>query len=192
MENNLKSILMTKYLSDFDTLKEIAKDDSQGANSIQYPIQNTVINMINWDAKFKVKFSAELKGVDTIDIQNEHINLIEFKNGGVSCSDLRLKAVESIITIYNLLKHENLISDFDKVLGLKFNYYIVLNPQVPKNTKYTSGTANQSMRNRLISLSSMAPIKQLIAPEYSNIFFKKIRVFTFDQFEAHYTNVYYP
>lgn len=190
MEEMIKQLFEEKYIGSYDTLKEIAKDDSQGVDNINYPIDKDNIKMLNWDSKLKLDLSLcqDLCGVDTVDIQNKRICLIEFKNGTVKPQELRLKGAETVLTLFRLLKNESMIENFSEVFNLKMRYYVVLNKDVGKNTKYLEiSSQNSKNRDRL----RKKKIISAVSDAYKDVYFEKIEILSFEQFEERYLNKYY-
>jgi len=187
MPKFIKKLLLEKYNDCFDTLKEVAKDDHD-KNNIIYPIESS-IKVLNFDSKLAEKLYRieRLSSVDTLDIQNNTINLIEFKNGGIKSPDLRLKGSESFIVLYKLLKENKILEKYSEIFQYKFNYYIVLNNSVQKNQKYLKSTENYINRERLNIGSQIAEL----CPNYKGIYFEKIKVLSFDQFQEYYLEKYY-
>lgn len=190
MPQTIKTLLKTNYIECFDTLKEIAKDDSD-KNNIIYPVEEERLSFINFDSKLAEKYYIveRLSSVDALDIQGDSINLIEFKNGRIKSSDLRLKGSESLITLYKFLKENKIIESFSEVFKYKINYYIILNKNIDKNGKHLNlnVSSNNINRDRLNKNSKLVEL----CPNYKNIYFKKIEVLSFEQFQKRYLEIYF-
>lgn len=186
---DLKNILSTNYSDCFKKITEVAKDTDNGVEPLQN--ENTVLN---FDEDFAKKFIniTEFRAVDMLDIQNNEINLIEFKNGDLNKDHLKVKGVESLIVLHLFLKKDFNISEFKKIFELDINYYVVFNgisnPRVVETPIVQQPRTNAKNRNRVKRLEILARLY----PFYESTYFKKVRIMNFENFEQNYLDKYYP
>lgn len=186
--DDLKNVLTSGYSDCFKKITDVAKDTANGSEPLQN--ENTVLN---FDGDFAKKFirTTEFRAVDMLDIQNNEINLIEFKNGGLDKDQLKVKGVESLIVLHLFLKKNFNIVEFKKIFELDINYYVVFNslsnPGVVE-TPIVQPQANAKNRSRIRNLESLARLY----PFYESTYFKKVRIMNFENFEQKYLGKYYP
>lgn len=186
--DDLKNILISSYSDCFKKITDVAKDTANESE----PLQNENI-VLNFDGDFAKKFikTSEFRAVDMLDIQNNEINLIEFKNGGLDKDQLKVKGVESLIVLHLFLKKNFNIVEFKKIFELDINYYVVFNslsnPGVVE-TPIVQSQANAKNRSRIRNLESLARLY----PFYESTYFKKVRIMNFENFEQKYLDKYYP
>ncbi len=179
MINELKELLKIEYASCFCSIREIAKDDKNE----ETPLNDNFI-LLNFDEGVVKNFfkSEGIKTVDTVDIQGENINLIEFKNGIVKKEKdaIKLKGIESILILFQILKTKNLIKNFKEIFDYNINYYVVLNSE--KNEKYFNITRGRLDKNEKLSR---------LYPDYQGTYFKRVEILSFEQFSELYLKKYY-
>lgn len=186
--DDLKNILISSYSDCFKKITDVAKDTANESE----PLQNENI-VLNFDGDFAKKFikTSEFRAVDMLDIQNNEINLIEFKNGGLDKDQLKVKGVESLIVLHLFLKKNFNIVEFKKIFELDINYYVVFNslsnPGVVE-TPIVQSQVNAKNRSRIRNLESLARLY----PFYESTYFKKVRIMNFENFEQKYLDKYYP
>lgn len=186
--DDLTNILINSYSDCFKEITEVAKDTTNDAE----PLQNQNI-VLNFDGDFAKNFikTSEFRAVDMLDIQNNEINLIEFKNGSLDKDQLKVKGVESLIVLHLFLKKDFNVTEFKKIFELDINYYVVFNslsnPEV-RETPIVQPQVNVKNRNRIRNLESLARLY----PFYESTYFKKVRIMSFENFEQKYLGKYYP
>lgn len=175
MEMRLKAYLQDHYSECFDSIKEITKDDTAQPPYLTERLEKA----INFDGKLVEKFyKPSPKAVDMIDIQNSGINIIEFKNRPINSKlkeDLKLKGVETILILYEIMKKHGIIEKFCEVFSLKINYYIIFFPEKNRNAN----------RERFPKIDIEFGLKK-----YEKKYFNKVEIMFMEQFEKEYIDKY--
>lgn len=190
VEEKIKECLNRKYSHCFDTLKEVSKDD-RDQNNINYIFENEDL-VIDFDSKLIDNIrvgGTKPSGVDMLHIINSEINLVEFKNGALEYekNEIKIKAIESLLMIFKLLKKESIISSFENIFNLKINLYIVFNKELPKNSAVG---CTYNARNRI--RGKRVEILFRLYPDYETTYFKRVEIVDFDYFKKKYIDVHFP
>ncbi|MEI0524480.1 hypothetical protein R4K54_00990 [Brachyspira murdochii] len=193
--NKIKRILENDYKDCYGTITEISSDNRDKNKTILFIVNNKV--SINFDAKLSKKFKSEnetqgnteFKSVDMLNIKNDTIDLIEFKNITSKKDNyynkLKVQGIESLIVLFKLLKKERLIETFNQLFDfdfIKINYYII----VPDKLDSNNYSDNEQNRNRLEKLCLFSRLES----EYSHKFFYDVSSYTANSFNKNYIDVY--
>ena len=128
--NCIEKFLKTKFKDNYQSLRFVSKRDDGNCSE---PMFNSEFKMYNFD-KGMLKNNNPLCAVDGLDIQDDCIYFIEFKDGKIFDKEkekkkIRLKLLESLIEIQELLN----FSSFNRINGLKKIFILVYNKE--KNLK---------------------------------------------------------
>jgi hypothetical protein len=116
------------------TLKEISWYEEKENNIV---IRKTLVNSLSESFDFD-EINKTIKTSDTLYFKEDKVVFVEFKSGKIPTKDLRLKAIESIISFYNYI-YSNGFTEEMTFPNQNFQIYFVYNyDSTPKEFNYFS------------------------------------------------------
>lgn len=123
------------------------------------------------------KVNNQIKTSDALFFEKSNIIFVEFKNGKIGDVDLRLKALESIISMTNFLIEKNLINNFCFPSDV-FQFYLVYNSKIID--KKTGRKSTSSTR-----VVEFGKLERKLKLQYKYIL-SKYRILNQDQFKKRF------
>lgn len=163
------------------TLKEASKDDSDRQN-VRYMTQSNM-EVVDFDL-VKRRYTNGLglseesaTSVDAVIQFEDHIDLVEFKNGKVNNRNIKDKARDSLL-IFTDITGKNIAYTREKV-----DYIVVYNPE--KNPPpYQASPSLISIASH-ISAKANEPFIRFDLEKYQKLYFRKVRTYSREEFEAY-------
>jgi hypothetical protein len=116
------------------TLKDISWYEEKENNIV---IRKTLVNSLSESFDFD-EINKTIKTSDTLYFRDQKVIFVEFKSGKIPAKDLRLKAIESIISFYNFVYSNGFLEEISIPNQIFQIYFVYNHDSTPKELNYFS------------------------------------------------------